>query len=330
MTMTSPSRAGQSIERQAWIYRRLLLVFPREFRAEYGEDLVQGFRDLMVFTSDGRGVWWRTTRDLISSAVKQRSSMFSGERKPSPGLVFVLVVMLVAVILVGPGLFLPLVLLLIVVMIGLPVYGLSRFHRAWLVRRTTGGAIVKHVGLGVVAFLPAALLLVVLDNDAGYLIFVSVALTLIVGSAMGLIWAGVTVVSSRRQLLTDRRWLRPLLVLLPSIAILGFIIGASYNSYRQSLGPPGDHSVENASTDTRALWQAAYDGDVTEVIRVSTETCADPWVKFPIGNGRHNAKGQAETRELELPDELEPPFREISDILGDYMDDWHDRCGLSD
>jgi len=330
MTMTTPSRGGQSIDRQAWIYRRLLVVYPKGFRAEYGEDLVQGFRDLMVFTSDGRGVWWRATRDLISSAVKERSSMFSGDRKPSPAMVFVLLVMLVAAILVGPGLFLPLILLLIVVMIGLPVYGLSRFHRAWLVRRTTGGEIVKHVGIGVMAFLPAALLLVLLNDDAGYFIFVSVALTLIVGSAMGLIWAVVTVVSSRRQLLADRRWLKPLLVLLPSIAILGFIIGASYNSYRQSLGPPGDHSVENASTDTRALWQAAYDGDVTEVIRVSTETCADPWVKFPIGNGRHNAKGQAESRELELPDELEPPFREISDILGDYMDDWYDSCGLSD
>ena len=116
----------------------------------------------------------------------------------------------------------------------------------------------------------------------------------------------------------------------PSVAVLGIIIAASYNSYRQSLGPPGDHSVENASADTRSLWGAANAGDVDEVLRITTDTCADPWVKFPVGNGRHNAKGQAETRELELPDAQEPPFRQIADILGDYMDDWHDRCSASD
>ena len=53
-------------------------------------------------------------------------------------------------------------------------------------------------------------------------------------------------------------------------------------------------------------------------------------MKFPYGNGRHNAKGQAETRELDLPDELKPPFREIAGILGDYMDVWDDRCNRSD
>ena len=106
----------------------------------------------------------------------------------------------------------------------------------------------------------------------------------------------------------------------------GFIIGASYNSYRNSLGPAGDHSVANASADTRALWEAANAGDVAAVVDLTTDTCADPWVKFPQGNGRHNAKGQAETRELDLPDDQEPPFREIAGILGDYMDDWHHRC----
>jgi hypothetical protein len=93
------------------------------------------------------------------------------------------------------------------------------------------------------------------------------------------------------------------------------------------IGPPGDHSVENASADTRSLWEAANAGEVDEVLRITTGTCADPWVKFPAGNGRHNAKGQAETRELDLPDAQEPPFQQIADILGDYMDDWHDRCG---
>jgi hypothetical protein len=173
-------------------------------------------------------------------------------------------------------------------------------------------------------------ILALFGDDAGYWIFVAVGLALIVASALGIVWAGITLVSNRDGGLGGRRWIRPALVLVPSVALLGIIIGGSYNSYRQSLGPPGDHSVENASADTRSLWVAANAGDVDEVLRITTDTCADPWVKFPVGNGRHNAKGQAETRELELPDAQEPPFRQIADILGDYMDDWHDRCSASD
>jgi hypothetical protein len=280
----------------------------------------------MVFSTDGRGVWWRTTRDLISSAAKERGSMFSGDRKPSIGVVFVLLTVVVASLVAGPGLFLPLIFLPTLVLIGLPIHGIARFRRAWLVRRTTGAAVAGQIGLGLASFVPAAAILALFGEDAGYLIFVAVGLALIVGSAMGIIWAVVTLITSGRDLPADRRWVRPTLVLVPCLAILGFIIGASYNSYRQSLGPPGDHSVQNASADTRALWEAANAGNLDEVIRVSTETCADPWVKFD----GHNAKGEAETRELELPDELEPPFREISDILGDYMDVWYDRCGRSD
>ena len=337
MTMTTPNSAYQAVDRHERIYRRLLIVYPRDFRDEYGEDLVQGFRDLMVFATDGRGVWWRTARDLISSAFKERGSMFSRDRKPSKVVIFVLLTVLLGLLFVGPSVASPsaivgliLVPIFLLVWFGLPIYGISRFRRAWLIRRSTGGPVARHVAVGFASFAPAAVILALLNDEAGYLIFITVGLTLIVGSAMGVIWAVATLITSGRDLLAGRRWVRPALVLVPCIAILGLIIGASYNSYRQSLGPPGDHSVANASTDTRALWEAAYDGDVDEVVRITTETCADPWVKFPIGNGRHNAKGQAETRELELPDDLEPPFREISGILGDYMDDWYDRCGRSD
>jgi hypothetical protein len=72
---------------------------------------------------------------------------------------------------------------------------------------------------------------------------------------------------------------------------------------------------------------AAGHADVVEVTRLTTDTCADPWVKFPVGDGRHNAKGYAEARELETASFADPPLEEISDILGDYMDDWYDRCG---
>lgn len=332
MTMTTPSRS-HTVDRHERTYRRLLVAYPRDFRDEYGEDLAQSFRDLMVFASDGRGMWWRTIRDLIPSAVKERRSMFSGDRKPSKGAIFVLVVVGFVVLAVGlataPGSAIGSMILLnafLLVWFGLPTYGITRFRRAWLVRRTTGGPVAQHLALGAASFVPAAVILVLLNDDVGYLIFITIGLTAIVGSGLGIIWALIKLTTSGRQRLVGRKWVKPTLVLVPSLAILGFIIGASYNSYRQSLGPPGDHSVAGASADTRALWQAANDGDVDEIVRLTTETCADPWVKF----NSHNAKGEAETRELHLPDEFEPPFREISGILGDYMDVWEDRCSRFD
>lgn len=334
MTAARHRNGHDPIDRGEQIYRRLLVAYPRDFRDEYGEDLVQSFRDLMVFTTDGRGVWWRTVRDLVSSATRERASMFSGGRGPRLGVVFVLAAIVVAtltggVAAGGTGIGVPVILLPTIVLIGLPVYGITRFHRAWLIRRTTGGAIAGQVAAGVASFLPAAVSLVLLREDAGYFVFVAVGLALIVGGALGVIWAVVALATSRSRS-TERSWRRPVLVLIPSVAVLGIIIGASYNSYRQSLGPPGDHSADNASVDSKSLWNAAGTGDVAEVVRITTDTCADPWVKFPVDDGRHNAKGWAETRELDLPDAQEPPYRQISDILGDYMDEWYDRCGRSD
>jgi hypothetical protein len=326
MTMTTPRPAPHLAERSVRIYRALLVAYPREFRREYGDDLVQGFGDLLLFSADRRNVWWRTTRDLITSAAKERGSVILPDRRPPTGVIFVALIAVLATVLAGPGLFLPVILIPSVLLVGLPMFGITRLRRAWVVRRTTGGAVAQQIALGVASFVPAAITLAWLGEDAGYFVFVAVALTLIVGSALGIIWAVATLAPSGRDR-EHRTWKRPLLILVPCLAVLGFIIAASYNSYRQSLGPPGDHSVENASADTRALWEAAHDADVAEVTRLTTDTCADPWVKFPLGNGRHNAKGEAENQELVLPDDREPPFREISDILGDYMDVWHDRCG---
>ena len=329
MSLSTPSRADRRIERHERIYRRLLIAYPRSFRDEYGDDLLQGFRDLMLFSTSGRGTWWRTLRDLVSSAPRERASMFSNGGKPPITIMFVLACVVAATVLVGPGLLLPFMFIFTLVLLVLPVYGLTRFRKAWLVRRTTGGAIASQIALGVASFVPAGVLLALVGDDAGYLIFVAVGLGLIVGCAFGILWAIITVATGHGDRRRSRTWVRSALIFVPSAAILGIIIGGSYNSYRNSLGPPGDHSVENASTDTRSLWDAANAGDVDEVLRITTDTCADPWVKFPVGNGRHNAKGQAESRELDLPDAQEPPFRQISDILGEYMDDWHDRCGRS-
>lgn len=330
MSLSTPARPDRGLERHERIYRRLLIAYPRSFRDEYGDDLVQSFRDLMMFSTNSSATWWRTLRDLVASAPRERAAMFSNGNKPPIAVWFVVACLIVAVFIVGPGPFLPVIFIPTFVLIVLPIYGITRFRRAWLVRRTTGGAIAAQLGLGVVSFVPAAVILALFGDDAGYWIFVAVGLGLIVGSAFGIVWAAITLVSNRGDGPGGRRWIRPTLVLVPSVAVLGIIIAGSYNSYRQSLGPPGDHSVENASADTRSLWEAANAGDVGEVLRITTDTCADPWVKFPVGNGRHNAKGQAETSELKLPDAQEPPFRQIADILGDYMDDWHDRCGRAD
>ena len=327
MSLSTPTQSDRRVERHERIYRRLLIAYPREFRDEYGDDLVQSFRDLMMFSTNGKGTWWRTLRDLVTSAPRERAAMFSNGGKPPIAVWFVVVCVIAAAFIVGPGPFLPFIFIPTLVLIALPIYGITRFRRAWLVRRSTGGAIAAQIALGVASFVPAAVVLALFGDDAGYWIFVAVGLGLIVGSAFGILWAGITLVSNRGDGSDGRRWIGPALVLVPSVAVLGIIIGGSYNSYRQSLGPPGDHSVDNASADTRSLWEAANAGNVDEVVRITTDTCADPWVKFPVGNGRHNAKGQAETRELQLSDAQEPPFRQIADILGDYMDDWHDRCG---
>ncbi|MDC3402396.1 hypothetical protein OAX95_00490 [bacterium] len=327
MSLSTPTQPDRRLERHERIYRWLLIAYPRSFRDEYGDDLVQSFRDLMMFSTNSKGRWWRTLRDLVTSAPKERASMFSNGGKPPVALWFVVACVIAAAFIVGPGPLLPVILVPTLVLVALPIYGMTRFRQARLVRRTTGGAIAAQIALGVASFVPAAVVLALLGDDAGYWIFVAVGLGLIVGSAFGIVWAGITLVSNRGDRPSGHQWIRPALVLVPSVAVLGIIIGASYNSYRQSLGPPGDHSVDNASADTRSLWAAANAGDVDEVVRITADTCADPWVKFPVGNGRHNAKGQAETRELELPDAQEPPFRQVADILGDYMDDWHDRCG---
>jgi hypothetical protein len=229
---------------------------------------------------------------------------------------------LVVLVIGSPGI----LLLPAIILVALPIFGLTRFAHAWTVRRATGGTIVRPVLAGVVSLVPAIAAISFMGGDAGYFVFLAVAGSLIVAAAAGTVWGAYRLVRPS----ADRRRprLTAVLALTPSIAILGFIIGASVNSYLDSLGPPGDHSVENASADTRALWQAAYDGDLAEVAHLTSETCADPWVKFPIGSGRHNAKGMAETRGTST--DIAAPFGKIADVLGGYQDAWYDRCGTTD
>ena len=56
------------------VYRKLLLIYPKEHRREYGEPMVQLFRDRMRRDGDGfRGViiWFQMIFDLVGAAFKE-------------------------------------------------------------------------------------------------------------------------------------------------------------------------------------------------------------------------------------------------------------------
>jgi hypothetical protein len=307
-------------------YRALLVLYPRSFRQEYGDDLVQGFRDLLVFSADRDRVWWRAARDLITSAGRERGSAFFGGPGQAAGLFLAL---LTVVAIVTPDSMNPLWLLLpVTALLVVPPIGVVQLRDAWVQQRTIGGPVAGRVALGLGCFVPGVALLVTSGEGAGWLLFVTIALYLIVGGTLAALWGIGTLLASLRDDRARSNRKLAVIVLVPAVLVLGLIAGASYNSYRNSLGPPGDHSYQNASADTSALWVAANEGSVDEVTRLTTETCADPWVKFPTGgDGKHNAKGQAENRPFDLPAQQHPPYREIADILGDYMDVWYDDCG---
>ena len=65
------------------VYRSLLRAYPRELRNEYGEAMARCFRDLCrEDLKDGGGVglaalWTRTLPDLLSTALKERSTQLA-------------------------------------------------------------------------------------------------------------------------------------------------------------------------------------------------------------------------------------------------------------
>jgi hypothetical protein len=59
--------------RQQAVYRALLVLYPRSFRKEYGDDMVQAFGDLARDGGRRRGaLWTRAFRDLLVSAPSVR------------------------------------------------------------------------------------------------------------------------------------------------------------------------------------------------------------------------------------------------------------------
>lgn len=62
------------------IYRSLLWLYPKEFRREYGDDLVQNFADLLAFNG-ARATWARTSVDLIITVPRYRLETIMSEQK---------------------------------------------------------------------------------------------------------------------------------------------------------------------------------------------------------------------------------------------------------
>src|SRR6476659_3681895 len=60
------------------LYRLLLFLFPAEFRAQFGNELAQWYRDRRRHESAVR-VWSDAARDLFRTAPKERVSVVSGD-----------------------------------------------------------------------------------------------------------------------------------------------------------------------------------------------------------------------------------------------------------
>jgi hypothetical protein len=320
MTMAAGRQTDGRVERSCARYRSLLIAYPRSFRDEYGEDLVQAFRDLLLM-GDGQ-VWWRTARDFVTSVPREQVAAWRGGKRPSWGLLALALVLLIPLVLTRR--FALELYLMIGALLVLPVLGISTIHHAVVVRRSTGAPVAGRVALGISLFVPGIALLVWIGPDRGWVIGATLVLASIVGGTLAVVGGIAALVRARREGRPASRssWVA---AGAGAFVLLG-LIGAAYNSYRNSLPPPGDHSVANASAETRQLWTAAKAGDVTTVKRLAA-TCADPWVQFPTPDGKHDARGVADMRLLDLPDDQEPPYATIKDILGDAKSTWSDRCG---
>ena len=74
------------------IYRSLLWLYPREFRREYGDDLVQNFNDMLAFNG-ARVTWARTSVDLIITVPRYRLETLMSEQKSATTINIALVVL---------------------------------------------------------------------------------------------------------------------------------------------------------------------------------------------------------------------------------------------
>ena len=186
---------------------------------------------------------------------------------------------------------------------------MSPLRAARLVRRTTGVIHVAWIVAGAAAFVPAVAWLILVGEDRGFWIVITLMLSLICGLGLGAVWAVATLVTGVRQP-GERRSRRPaVIVLAVAVVVLGGMAAAGFNSYRKSQPPPGDHSAENATAESRALWDAAAAGDLGTVTAM-IDACADPFVQFD-----HLGRARSQTGD-----------REIVSRLRAAEDTWVQRC----
>ena len=334
MTMTEGVQ-GNEVADAARLYRRLLTLYPRSFREQFGEHMVQVFEELAVSThraGDRRGdLWARVMRDLIASASRERGAVLLGPGGRGP-LVFVVLAALMALLVTGSArpTLLPLLLLVATLTAGVVL-----LRRAWLVRRTTGARPLRQAtlaGAGLLA--PAAVFLVAVGPDRGWYIGMTIILILVCGSVVAAVWAVSNLAAGRAEAGgRPNRRRRAVLVLIGGVLIVGGMAAAGYNSYRKSQPPPGDHSVANASADSRALWEAAWAGDVTETERL-VAACADPFVQFS-GHGQEDRRARSVAdwqvggwgNTDPVPHAERPRFRRVIALVQDAEDTWSTRCG---
>ena len=139
---------------------------------------------------------------------------------------------------------------------------------------------------GAAAIVVAVAGLILAGEDRGFWIGVTIILSLICGLGLGAVWAVASLVTGARQP-GERRSRRPaVIVLAVAVVVLGGMAAASFNSYRKSQPPAGDHSAEHATAESRALWDAAAAGDLATVTAM-IDACADPFVQFDdLGRAR--------------------------------------------
>jgi protein-S-isoprenylcysteine O-methyltransferase Ste14 len=338
MTTTTPSSLREPARHPSVrTYERLLALYPKEFRDQYGADMIQLFGDLVTRTSDGRSgsVWPRVTWDLVTSATRERlASLAAPEgRRPRAKIVLAVVLVVALSLVIGNPLLLPLALIAVNPLVGgalfvLPVIGLILLRRSWVAWRTVGSRPWFRATAGVACFVPGAWWMIANDGG-GWWTGVFIVMALVYGLGLGAIWAGVTLARARKQQpSTGRKW-TAVAAIVAAVVILGGMAAAGFNSYLNSRPPAGDHSPGNASAESRALWDAAYDGDLATVI-ATIEACADPFVHFDDGGrARSNAELWAGVNASGREPVGEPMLSRYLDIIERLREaeaTWTQRC----
>ncbi len=329
MTVTaSSSPDSPTLARSISTYQRLLVLYPKSFREEYGADMVQAFGDLTLAASEPGRVWRRVFGDLAISATRQRFMQMAGPGGETPwsGIIAILIVVAGFALALGSGGeatgLAKLTLLLV-----LPAIGVGLLWNALHVWRSTGTLTVGRVLGGAACLVTAAAIPLTAMEDWGYWMGVGIVLYLIAGLGSGAIWGIATLIQSRQTPTpSGRKWAAGGLIL-AAVVVLGGMAGAGFNSYLNSRPPPGDHSEKNASVESRELWDAAHTGDVAVVV-ASIEACADPFVHFDDG-GRARSGAEFKTGAEGGETVGEPMLSEygkIIDLLQEFEDEWSETC----